>query len=227
MLPESRQHGAIGSPQPCPRVTEQLSVPHTPTPPRGTLTARRGPQSSSPTSVIPSPSPPLLGTQSCLRAEGKGFLYGKESQLKAKGAGSGTSASRNPRRAAAPSSSRHREQHGTAALQLSCRCCPQGAASVAAATRCRSPQRRLLTDSRSGSFQPRRDAPGPAGGRGSAARAARHRQPPGAREAPRPTLRTPRTPPSRLTAAPLGAPQPARSRSPPPAAPPHLRPRCS
>lgn len=42
MLPESRQHGAIGSPQPCPRVTEQLSVPHTPTPPRGTLTAQGG-----------------------------------------------------------------------------------------------------------------------------------------------------------------------------------------
>lgn len=130
-------------------------MPHTPTaPPREHRQPERGPQSSSPISVTLSH---LRRCSAHSRAGGKGFLFENESQLKAKRAGSGTSASRNPRKAAAPSSSRHGQQHGTAALQLPR---PQGTASEAAATRCRSPQRRLLTGSRSGSFQPRRDAPG-------------------------------------------------------------------
>lgn len=113
-LPKGSQHRAIGPLQPCPQVTEKLSVPHTPTsPPREHRQPERGSRSSSPISMTPSPSPPLLGTSPCPRAGGKGFLFENEFQLKAKRAGSGTSASRNPRRAAAPSSSRHGEQHGT------------------------------------------------------------------------------------------------------------------
>lgn len=66
------------------------------------------------------------------------------------------------------------------------------------------------------------------GGRGSAARAAPHRQPPGGREAPRPAAMTPHTPPPAAHRSPSRcSPARSQSRSPLPAAPPRSRPRCS